>query len=120
MRILVVDDSRAVHMFVDGMFAGKQVELTHAHNGQIACDTFEEGKFDLILLDWERPEKDGLATASEIRQRSAVPIIMVTSKNEVADIERMLSVGVNEYVMKPYTPEILFDKIEQVISKKVA
>ena len=73
-----------------------------------------------MLLDWEMPVKNGLQTMAEIRQSSAdIAVIMVTSKNDMNDITKTLDAGASEYIMKPFTKDILFDKIGHVLGYEV-
>lgn len=124
MRILCVDDTKAVHAFMRSLFAGTQHNIVDVFDGQEALEVINrEGvsAFDLVLLDWEMPNKNGMDTLIELRKITRVlPVIMVTSKNDVQDITRLLDAGASEYVMKPFTRDILFDKIVQVVGKEVA
>jgi DNA-binding response OmpR family regulator len=124
MKILIVDDTKTIHAFLKSLFAGLPHELVHVYDGQQAVDTLNACAFkgfDIVLLDWEMPVKNGLQTMIEIRQKSAdLPVVMVTSKNDMNDITKMLEAGASEYVMKPFTKEILFDKIALVLGQEVA
>lgn len=121
MKILIVDDSKAVHAYVKSMFAGKNYELDHVYNGKEAVEYFKASQTaDLVLLDWEMPEMDGPTALVEMRKMTSSPIIMVTSKNDIADIAHVLENGANEYIMKPFTQDILFAKISDVIGREVA
>lgn len=117
-HVLSIDDSKAVHAFLDVCLEGTKVKLTHVMNGKQGLEEAEKNPFDLILLDWEMPEITGPEVLSRIRQRdSTTPIIMLTSKNEVEDIASMIQNGANEYIMKPFTAQIIIDKIESVLGK---
>ena len=124
MKILCVDDTKAVHAFISSLFAGLAHELVSVYDGQQALEELAKNDFkgfDLVLLDWEMPIKNGLETMVEIRKKTnALPVIMVTSKNDMSDITKMLEAGANEYIMKPFTRDILFEKIAQIISSEVA
>ena len=123
MKILVVDDSKAVHAFTKGVFAGTSVSLTHVFDGSeaVALLSNPAAIFDLILLDWEMPVLTGPETLVRLRASgNQTPIIMVTTKNDLASITSALENGANEYVMKPYTKDILIAKISNVIGKEVA
>lgn len=123
MKVLVVDDSRAVHAFMNAIFAGTGHELTHAKDGSEAVKIFEKNPnlFDLVLLDWEMPILTGPETLEALRQvNKTVPIIMVTTKNDVSSITQAIAKGANEYVMKPFTKDILLEKIAIISQNKVA
>ncbi len=123
MKILCVDDTKSVHAYIRSLFAGSEHELVHVFDGQQALDALSAvgfKSFDIVLLDWEMPIKNGLQTMTEIRQTSAdIPVIMVTSKNDMNDITKMIEAGASEYIMKPFTKDILFDKIFQVLGREV-
>lgn len=123
MKVLIVDDSRAVHAFMKAIFAGTGHSLQHANDGSEAVKLFEEDSklFDLVLLDWEMPILTGPETLEVIRRMNKeVPIIMVTTKNDISSITQAISKGATEYVMKPFTKDILLEKIATIIQNKVA
>lgn len=121
-KILIVDDSKAVHAYVKNCFRSVQVSLTHVYNGQEALNLLESNdtKFDLILLDWEMPVKDGPTTFDGLKCRATTAVIMMTTKNQPGDISFMLGKGVSEYILKPFTPDILLDKIQTVLGEELA
>lgn len=116
MKILAVDDSKAVHAFMKILFKGTEHKLFSAFNGKEAVEFLESDEsIDLILLDWEMPEMNGLETLKALREKGlSMPIIMVTSKNELSQITEALNSGANEYVMKPFTKEVLLDKFDLI------
>lgn len=118
-KILSIDDSKAVHAFLNSCL--KNVEMTHAYDGNQGLLCLQpESKVDLILLDWEMPNLDGIETLKRIRALPVTtPIIMLTSKNNPKEIETALKLGANEYVMKPFTPDILVEKIETVLGRSL-
>lgn len=122
MRILVVDDSKTVHFFIKSLFVGTSYEVLNAMDGAEAVELVNnDSAIDVVLLDWEMPVKDGVTTLAEIRDNgNAVPIIMVTSKNDASNIIKALEKGANEYIMKPFTKEVLFEKISMLLGKEVA
>lgn len=122
MRILIADDSKSVHAFMKALFQGTPHELVHAKDGLEAFETWQNDKtFDLILLDWEMPVLDGYGSLCKLVDANCpTPIVMVTSKNDPSFITRALEKGAAEYVMKPFDKDILFDKLEMVLGRKVA
>ena len=120
MKILLVDDSKAVHAFTKTFF-GEQHQILSAYHGKDALEQLaEHGDVECVLLDWEMPIMDGFETLQNIRKDGDTPIIMVTSKNDIDLIAKALEHGANEFVMKPFTKDILFEKISQVCEKEVA
>jgi len=118
-NLLIVDDSKVVHSFVKDCLKDKNCKIGHAYNGEEALKILTtEGVFDIVLLDWEMPIMNGLETMAAIAKSNLdTPVVMVTTKNKHTDIKQMLNEGVREYIMKPFTKEILIEKIEDVLGK---
>ena len=115
-KILSIDDSRGVHAYLDLCFQGTPHSLHHAMSGEEGLDWLGRQAADLIFLDWEMPGLTGPEVFEEISRKGIkTPVIMMTSKNKPSEIEAMLGKGVSEYVMKPFTPDIVFEKIESVL-----
>lgn len=123
MKICSVDDSRAVHAYLNETFAGSEVVLSHHMNGQQLLDALAAGKEqpDLILLDWEMPVLSGIEALPQIAKLNPKTlVVMMTSKNAMADITAALEKGASDYIIKPFTKDIIFGKIELLLGKKVA
>lgn len=119
-KILVVDDSRSVHAVVKSFLSRVPgVEISGVANGMEAVELLKKGNvFDLILLDWEMPILDGPGSLNAFKEMgSKIPVLMMTTKNSAEDILKMLESGVAEYMMKPFTGDILCDKISQVLKE---
>lgn len=113
-RVLVVDDSSFTWSFVMGVLGQEGMVCIRAENGQVAYDKINSGEeFDLILLDWNMPVLDGIGLLEKLKSESKYPcpIVMMTTENEPARIFRAMSLGAAEYIMKPFTPDILLEKI---------
>jgi len=95
------------------------IQTTSVFDGQEALTLLKtKPDFDLILLDWEMPNLNGPSTFSKLLESGyKIPVIMMTTKNAAEDIQKMLEMGVAEYLMKPFTIDILFEKIEYVTGK---
>jgi two-component system chemotaxis response regulator CheY len=122
MNIAIVDDAKAVHAYLEELFSGVASKLIHYYNGQEAVDAFTKGgeKLDIVLLDWEMPVLSGIEALPQLRAlRADLPFMMMTSKNAMSDIVQALERGAQDYVMKPFTKEIMIGKIEQVLGRKL-
>ncbi len=116
-RVLIVDDTRSVHAFVKNfLLKSNEVRVSSVFNGAEAIEALNgKEEFDLILLDWEMPVLNGPDTFQALKTMNInVPTIMMTTKNDPEDIQKMFTLGVAEYLMKPFTIDILFQKIEWV------
>lgn len=114
-KILSIDDSKAVHSFINLCLPSESFEIVHAYSAEEGLEILKktETNIELILLDWEMPGLTGPEALVEIRRLGiTTPIVMVTTKNDPEEISMVLDRGASEYVMKPFTPEILIEKIE--------
>lgn len=120
MKILVVDDSSAISKLVKEMLEelGHQVEV--ATDGVEAYSFFQEGKkADLVLLDWNMPNMNGIELLEKnFNERfTEASIVMMTTENKPERIREALKFGASEYIMKPFTQDILESKIKSVAQK---
>ena len=122
-NILIVDDSKAVHAFITATLKKTNLVITHAYNGKEAVDILAAktaGPFDLIMLDWEMPILTGPEAFAQMKElKVSTPVLMMTTKNHPDDILKMVSEGVREYMLKPFTSDILFEKMEFCMGKEV-
>ena len=118
MHALIVDDSRAMRMLIGKIVAGLNCTTSFAGNGIEALKHVREvGRPDFVLADWNMPEMNGFDLLVAVRADPAladIPIIMVTTETEASQIEKALAHGANEYIMKPFTPDILRDKLDML------
>ena len=118
-KALVVDDSRAVRMILAKTLKELGFEIREAANGREALEVMEvEGTaVSLVLADWNMPEVNGLDLLKQLRQipeLSRLVVIMVTTETELDQMAAALEAGANEYIMKPFTKDILVEKLELV------
>jgi two-component system, chemotaxis family, chemotaxis protein CheY len=114
MRALVVDDSTAVRLYLRRVLVPCGFEVVEAKNGREGLERVREQPVDLVLLDWNMPVMNGLELLQHIRSEPGVGspcVMMVTSENDLHEVAQALETGANEYVMKPFTPEIILDKL---------
>ncbi len=115
MLALVVDDSRAMRKILGRILERLGFEVVEAGNGQEALDVLGTGQVpELALVDWNMPVMDGLQFVTEVRARSElrqVTLMMVTTESEHGQIVRALAAGAHEYVIKPFTPDGIVDKL---------
>ena len=115
-KAMVIDDSRTIRMILTNTLSELGYEVCQAANGReaLAAVERENGTFSLILVDWNMPEMNGLEFVKHLRSDprfSAVPLMMVTTETEMHQVSIALEAGANEYVMKPFTKEIIADKL---------
>ena len=116
-RILIVEDEPSIAEVVSLYMkrAGYQVQI--AVDGRQAMTIFERQTPDLVILDLMLPEVDGLALTRWLRDRSDVPIIMVTARREEIDRITGLEMGADDYVVKPFSPQELVSRVRAVLRR---
>lgn len=118
LKILVVDDEVRMRKLVKDFLMVKGFMVIEAGNGEEAVDIFFEQKdISLILLDVMMPKMDGWEVCKAIRQYSQVPIIMLTARGEERDELQGFSLGVDEYISKPFSPKILVARVEAILRR---
>ena len=116
MRALIVDDSRAMRLILTRILGELGFDTVDAQNG---CEALARmaagGPFDVALVDWNMPEMNGydflVALRADVAYR-ALPVIMVTTETETTQVVRALEAGANEYIMKPFTKDIIRGKLD--------
>jgi len=102
-RILLVDDEQAIQTLLSYPLQKEGYEVVRAADGREALARFDEGPFDLVVLDVMMPQLDGLEVCRRLRARSTVPIIMLTAKAEEVDKVIGLELGADDYITKPFS-----------------
>jgi DNA-binding response OmpR family regulator len=102
-RILLVDDEQSIQTLLSYPLRKDGYHVTSALDGGEALKRFEEGRFDLVILDLMLPRLDGVAVCKALRSRSQVPIIMLTAKGSETDKVAGLEVGADDYITKPFS-----------------
>lgn len=115
-KAMVIDDSRAVRLLLARTLRELGYEVCMAGNGKEALEAVgqEPAGLSLFLVDWNMPEMNGLEFVKRIRMDERfvnVPLMMVTTETEASQMIAALEAGANEYVMKPFTKEIIEDKL---------
>ena len=123
MKILLVDDSKTMRNIWKKVIASIEgSEAVEAADGVEGLEAFKnQGPFDLVLADWNMPNMNGLEMVIKIRELDKVtPIIMLTTEAEKPRIIDAIKSGVNNYVIKPFTPDALIQKIDETLKKAAA
>lgn len=119
MKILLIDDSKTMRNIQKSIL--KQLgytEITEASDGQEAMKKLEMFSPDLCLVDWNMPVMDGLTFVKAFRATNkSTPLIMVTTEAEKSRVIDAIKAGVNNYVVKPFTPDLLSERITETLAK---
>jgi two-component system chemotaxis response regulator CheY len=119
MKILLIDDSKTMRNIQKSVLAQLgHTTVEEACDGQDALSKVGTYKPDLILVDWNMPNMDGLTFVKTFRQTNkTTPMIMVTTEAEKARVIEAIKAGVNNYVVKPFTPDLLSQRINETLAK---
>ncbi len=118
-KALIVDDSRTIRVILRRILLELGYEVCEAADGKEALKVIEleRGAVSLVLTDWNMPEMNGLDLVKQLRQNpelASLKVVMVTTETELDHMVLALDAGANEYVMKPFTKDILKEKMELV------
>ncbi len=120
MKILIVDDFGTLRRIVrNALKQGGYDDFTEAANGKEAIALLKEEKYDLILSDWNMAEMTGLELLEAVRSDrnlKEIPFLMVTAEGAKEKVMQAIKAGVNNYIIKPFTPKMLLEKIERILS----
>ena len=119
MKILLVDDSKTMRNIQKAVLQQLgHSDIQEACDGQDALSKVGAYKPDLMLVDWNMPNMDGLSFVKAFRQTNkTTPIIMVTTEAEKSRVIEAIKAGVNNYVVKPFTPDLLSQRISETLAK---
>ncbi|HPF38255.1 MAG TPA: response regulator [Phycisphaerae bacterium] len=122
MKILLVDDSRTIRNIQKNTLKTLGLtDVTEAADGLEALSCLANQRPDLMLVDWNMPNMDGITLIKKVRETDkSLPIIMVTTEAEKSRVLEAVKAGVNNYVVKPFTAETLSEKIQQTMAKCAA
>jgi len=119
MRVLLADDSGTMRTIIRRSLESLGVSgAVEAADGVQAIELFKSGgRFDLVLTDWNMPGKSGMEVVREIRTLDKkVPIVMVTTEAEKGRVLEAIEAGVSDYLVKPFTTEVLREKLERFVA----
>jgi DNA-binding response OmpR family regulator len=116
-KILVVDDTRNVQLLISDFLSSQDFEVLFASDGEEALEVFHSNTFDLILLDIMMPNMDGYQFIGHLRKESNIPVIMITAKQQEADIIRGFDLGADDYITKPFRLRELLVRMRAVMRR---
>lgn len=118
LKILVVDDESRMRKLVSDFLTRSNYEVIEAADGEQAMDIFyREKNLALVILDVMMPKMDGWQVCREIRTSSQIPVIMLTARADERDELQGFSLGVDEYIAKPFSPRILVARVEAILRR---
>lgn len=116
-KILVVDDEDMIRKLIRKYAEFEGYEVTEAVDGMDAVIKLRNGSYDLVVMDIMMPELDGFSACREIRKFSSIPIIMLSARGEEYDKINGFEIGIDDYVVKPFSPKELMLRINAIIKR---
>ena len=117
MKILIADDDRELSEILNFALTRASFEVVSAADGVEALEMFDGEQPALVLLDWSMPRMEGIEVCRRLRERSSVPIIMLTVRNHEDDVLRAFEAGADDHVAKPFSPMQLIARIRAVLRR---
>ncbi len=117
-RLLIVDDEANIRNVVREYAEFEEYQVTEAENGMEAVALCREQEFDLIIMDVMMPRLDGFSACKEIRKKSNTPVIMLSARGEEYDKLFGFEIGIDDYVVKPFSPKELMARVRAVINRR--
>ncbi len=116
-RVLLIDDDVRLYELLKSYLEQNGCTVTVAPDGKRGLAALEVGTFDAVLLDVMMPGMDGIETCKRIRQKSSIPIVMLTAKGDETDRVVGLELGADDYVSKPFSPRELLARLRAVLRR---
>jgi two-component system, chemotaxis family, chemotaxis protein CheY len=119
MKVLLVDDSRTIRNLQRNILSKLgHTDVVEAADGIEALAQIAAGRPDLVLIDWNMPNMDGITLVRKIRETdTTMPLLMCTTEAEKGRVLEAIKAGVNNYVVKPFTPDTLSEKVNATLAK---
>ncbi len=118
LRALLIDDDEKLAPLLTEYCVKFDIEVTPAHKPSVGLKMLQEDTFDAVILDVMLPEMDGFEVCRTIRQRSTIPVIMLTARGEVTDRVVGLEIGADDYLPKPFDPRELVARLKAIAKRK--
>jgi DNA-binding response OmpR family regulator len=116
-RVLLIDDDARLFELLEGFLGDNDIALEHASSGAAGLAAVSANAYDAVLLDVMMPGLDGLETLRRLRDRSSIPVIMLTARGDEADRVVGLEMGADDYVPKPFSPRELLARLRAVLRR---
>jgi two-component system chemotaxis response regulator CheY len=120
MKILIVDDDKTTRKLLGLYLKSKGFDVLHAENGLDGLEKLGSESVNMVISDLNMPYMDGIEFVKAVRadaQQSHLPILMITTEQDTEERERAVSAGVNGYLTKPVTAEVVMQNIRQILKK---
>lgn len=119
-KLCIVDDEEKIRALIKKYALFEGYEVKEAENGMQAIEMCQREDFDLVVMDIMMPELDGFSACKKIREFSEVPVIMLSARGEEYDKIHGFEIGVDDYIVKPFSPKELMMRVQAVLKRSKA
>lgn len=116
-KLCIVDDEEKIRALIKKYALFEGYEVKEAENGMQAIEMCQRENFDLVIMDIMMPELDGFSACKKIREFSEVPVIMLSARGEEYDKIHGFEIGVDDYMVKPFSPKELMMRVQAVLKR---
>ena len=116
-KILLIDDEKPIAETISAYAHKENMDVVYVGNGEKGLETFDLHHFDVVVVDWMLPGMSGLEIIKKIREKSDVPILMLSARNDETDIVLGLEIGADDYITKPFGPRELIARIHSLLRR---
>ncbi|WP_112180534.1 MULTISPECIES: response regulator transcription factor [Paraliobacillus] len=119
-KILLAEDEEVLRMLIVDTIEDGDFEIDEAADGKEALTKIAENDYDLLILDYMMPQVTGVEVIEEVRKnplKNSVKILMLSAKNQQYEQEKVLAVGADYFMAKPFSPLALLDKVEEILNE---
>ena len=116
-KLCIVDDEEKIRALIKKYALFEGYEVKEAENGMQAIEMCQREDFDLVVMDIMMPELDGFSACKKIREFSEVPVIMLSARGEEYDKIHGFEIGVDDYIVKPFSPKELMMRVQAVLTR---
>ena len=116
--VLIIDDDATIRALIKASLEDNGYDPLESQSGEDGLSVAKEKKPDCILLDWMMPNMDGISVLKELKKNEetrSIPVIMLTSKTEVSNVSESLTMGANDYIVKPFDTYNLIVRLEKIL-----
>lgn len=117
MKLLIVDDEEKIRHVIREYAEFENYEVAEAQDGKEAIEMCKKEKFNIIIMDIMMPKLDGFSTVKEIRKSCNIPVIMLSARGEEYDKLFGFEIGIDDYVVKPFSPKELMARVNAVLTR---
>jgi len=117
LKVLVADDSKTMLRIITNTLKRVGINnITTAEDGMEALELFKQNEYDVLFTDWNMPNMNGLELVKHVRKLDDdIPIVMITTEGGKVEVITAIKAGVNNYIVKPFTPQVLKEKLQAIL-----